>query len=376
MKVEKIQVIHLGIPLPHPYKLSHHYKELNESNIVIVKVFTDEGIIGIGETDPWPPFTDETPETVMEVINHYLGPVLLGMNPLEINAIIKVMDGILKGNYLAKAALDMACYDIAGKALGIPVCNLLGGKVTDKIPIMNALGTGEPEKNALEALEMKNMGYHSLMIKVGTLDIREDAKRVMSIRETVGKDYPLIVDANQAWNVVKAIEFARLIEDYNVQLLEQPVPYWDISGLKKVRDAVSIPISADESLFTLYDAINLIQQDVVDVFSIKVCKHGGIFKTKQIMNLAEAYGIPCLMNSLIEEGITQGASLQLGVSASNLYEYGHAYFSPLRLAEDITDYSEQLVDGWVKFNGKPGLGVVIKEDVIAKYKKSQLVIRK
>ncbi|CAH2214706.1 mandelate racemase/muconate lactonizing enzyme family protein [Tepidibacter aestuarii] len=374
MKILKIDIEHIKVPLKKVYNLSKAIGSIENTEPILVKIFTDEGLLGIGETNPFPHFTEETPETIKAIIKKYIGPSILGMNPLNIASIHKAMDSIIKGNYLSKAAIDIACYDIKGKYSNLPIHNLLQGRLREEIPIMWSLGSDLPEKNAEEAIKIKNQGYKSIMIKVGALSIFDDIERIKSIRDAVGKDYPLIVDANQGLDVNTAIKFAKKIEKYDISLLEQPVPYWDIAGMAKVRQNINIPVSADESLFTIHDAKVLIESKAVDVFSIKVSKHGGIYKAKQIMDLAKTYGIYCLMNSMIEEGITQAASLQLGASASNLWEFGHAYFSPLRLKEDITDYSNNIINGSIKINDKPGLGINAFDQIIEKYKVDEFTI--
>ncbi len=367
MRIEKIEVIHIRVPLKKPYKLSKRFGTLRNTEPVIVKLFTDQGLIGIGETDPRPPFTEENSETVKMLVKQYLGPAIIGMDPVNIATMHQVMDSMLKGNYLAKAAIDMACYDLIGKAANLRVCDLLGGALQEKIPIMWSVGGDTPEKNAEEALQRKDEGYASLMIKVGGPDVLDDVKRVKAIRGVVGHEYPLIVDANQGWDAHTAIGFCRRVVNCDIALLEQPVPYWDIEGLIKVKNSINIPVSADESVFTIYDAKTLIEKNAADVFSIKVAKHGGIFRSKEIMKLAETYGIQCMLNSMIEEGITQAASLQLGASANNLWKPGHAYFSPLRLEDDISNYSSQIMNGWVHVPEKPGLGITIREEIIEAY---------
>ncbi|MBA1336222.1 MAG: hypothetical protein HPY66_2467 [Firmicutes bacterium] len=374
MKITKIEVVHIKVPLKKPYNLSKAYGTLRTTEPIVVKMYTDEGFMGIGETDPMSMFTGENPETVKVVIKNYLGPAIIGAEPVNIAKIHEKMDCIVKDNYLAKAAIDMACYDIMGKVTDFPVHTLLGGKLRKRIPIMGALGSDKPENNAKEALEIKKSGYSSIMIKVGALDVLADAERVKAVREAVGDGFPLIVDANQGWDSGTAIKFVRLVEKYNIALLEQPVPYWDIDGMARVRKSIDIPVSADESLFSIHDAARLIREKAADLFSIKVAKHGGIYKAKQIMDLADAFGIPCMMNSMIEEGITQAASLQLGASARNLWGVGHAYSSPTRLEDDISDYSDQIIDGNVEVNEKPGLGIRIIEEKLERYKIDEFTV--
>jgi len=374
VRIQGIEVMHIKVPLKKIYKLSKVVGTVEYTEPIIIRLHTDKGIVGIGETDSLAPFTEETPETVKSVLENYLKPKIIGMNPMNIVRIHKEMDKIVKGNYLAKAAIDIACHDILGKAAFLPVYYLLGGLLREEIPIAGSLGADTPENNAREALEYKARGIKTLMIKTGSLPLEEDIERVKAVRKAVGKDVHLIVDANQGWDVAEAIQFGKAVSKYDIDFIEQPVPYWDIEGLAKVRRSLSIPISADESLFTIHDARILIKKSAVDIFSIKVVKHGGIYKAKQIIELANAFNIKCWMNSMIEEGITQAASLHLGVSSLNILEdMGHAYSSPLRLKEDITDYSEQIQPQMtVKVNRKPGLGVMIKEEVLQRYMKESL----
>ena len=198
------------------------------------------------------------------------------------------------------------------------------------------------------------------------MPLEKDIARVKAVREAA-PDIHLVVDANQGWDRHSAIQFGKAVEEYKIEFMEQPVPYWDIEGLAMIRKAVNIPISVDETLCTIHDALRVINEGAADIFSIKATKHGGIYRAREILDLAKAYGIKCWMNSMIEEGITQAASLQLGLYAENILEFGHSYVSPLRLEDDITTYSVQVQGGVVRPSGKPGLGIEMREDVLNKY---------
>jgi muconate cycloisomerase len=367
MKITKIEIKKLSIPLPKPYKLSKLYGTLYTTEPVVVKVHTDEGICGYGETDPMPLFTGESPETVFVVITEALAPALIGRNPLNIAKVHEVMDGITKDMHLAKAAIDMACYDILGKFAGLPVCDILGGKLRDELPIMGSIGGGAPEKNSREALGMIEKGYKSIMIKIGGSDLQLDIDRTHAIRDAVGAGYPLIVDANQGWDVRRAVRYIKEVDSCKLELFEQPIAAWDTAGFVKIKEKTDMALSADESVMSLENAKILIKEKAVDVFSVKVSKNGGIYRTKEIINLAEYFGIDCLFNSMIEEGITQAASLALGASTKNLYEYGHAYFSPTRLEADITNFSDSIKNGNICVSTENGLGIEVLEDVVEKY---------
>ena len=334
---------------------------------IVCKLITEDGLVGIGETNPVMPLTSEDAAVVIHIIREYLAPAVLGADPRNLHDIHQRMDAATSGWSVPKAAIDLACYDLLGKSGGLRVADMLGGAVHERLPVMWTVGMDTPEANAEEAAAMQRQGFTSLMIKVAAGTVEQDAARIRAIREAVGPDYPLIADANQGWDVLRAVRFARLVEDCGLALLEQPVPPDDIDGLAEVRRTAGLRLSADESVHTLAQARHLIEKKAVDVFSIKVIKHGGIRKAHAIMRYAEAHGILCLMNSNAEEGVTQAASLQLGASASNLWPFGHAYRSPLRLAGDISTFSDHIHDGWVSLPKEPGLGVTLKPDMLERF---------
>lgn len=367
MKIRAIELYELNVPLNKPFRRSTKIGTLVDCTPIICKLITDEGLEGIGETNPVMPLTCEDAAVVVHVIKKYLAPALLGTNPLNLLAAHRRMDQAASGWNLPKAALDLACHDLLGKKSGFRVADLLGGTAQERLPVMWTVGMDTPRANAEEAVAMQNQGFTSLMIKTAAGSVEEDARRVRAIREAVGPDYPLIVDANQGWDVLLAMRFARLTEKCGLALLEQPVAAEDHHGLAEIRRKTGLPISADESVHTLEQAKSLIEKQAVDVFSIKVIKHGGIQKTRAIMKYAEAHGILCLMNSNAEEGVTQAASLQLGAAATNLWPYGHAYRSPLRLAADISTFSDHIRNGWVSLPRAPGLGVELRQEVMERF---------
>ena len=245
MKITQIDVRNLLIPLKVPYALQKSYGIKSHTCCVMVAVHTDEGIVGYGECNPQPGFTDESAETAKSVIGSILAPAIMGMDPTDVAAIDRRMDVVCKNNNLPKAAVNTACYDIAGKAAGVPVYKLLGGKLQDSIPIMHAIGNVSAEDGAKLVLQRKNEGYRSVMVKCGMESVEYDAERIFAIQEAVGKDYPLVADVNQGWDYHKALRFLRLTEGCNIVCLEQPVPHWDIDSLARLK-ALSLADVADE----------------------------------------------------------------------------------------------------------------------------------
>lgn len=377
MKITKIQINSLEVPLLHPYHLSKEYGIFSTATPIIVSVFTDEGIVGYGECDPWPLFTGDSAASSALILEKHLGTMLIGADPENINEIHRTMNATIRNQHLTKSAIDMAVYDIWGKSRNMPVHQLLGGKRRDKMRCMWSIGGSTPEESAKEVLEAKNLGYDGCMIKIGGPDYKLDAARTCAVREAVGKDYPLIVDANQGWDVDTAIRYWKLIRNCDILFYEQPLQSWDVDGMARVRRAIDIPLSADEGVMTLQDARALVKAEAVDIFSIKVTKNGGIMPAKAICEYADANGIQVFFNSMIEEGITEAASLHIGVTCKNIVNtIGHAYFSPNRLASDICSYHEQIhpEEGCTFVSDEPGLGITIDEEAVNRYTVAKYIV--
>lgn len=364
MQIVRIEVSTVLVELSKPYVTADYKGQgLVAKPCVILRLTTDNGLVGLGESDPFPTFTYESPESVLEIIRRHLGPAVLGLDPANLVGLQAKMDAVVPGWPFAKAPIDVAAHDLLGQALGVPVYKLLGGQVRDRIPMIWPIGGGLPADNAREAATKVAEGYRSLHVKLGALSPEEDVARIKAIQAAVGDDIPLMVDVNQGWDRSTARRVIPQLEAYNISMVEQPVPAWDMDGLAQIQAAVDIPISADESLHSTQEAMTLIRHDAARVFSLKTGKCGGLFRTRQIAAMAEAAGLPCFINSMIEMGISVAASLHLAASVPNLVNHGQALMSNLRIKEDI------LVAGSFQYDGKDilvpkdctGLGVKIDQ---------------
>lgn len=374
MKITVLELFHVSIPLIKPYKLSKVYGTICDAQAVIVKIHTDEGITGFGEADPMPPFTEESPAGVMVAIRDYLGPCLLNEDPRRISLLGAKMDQVMYGNHTAKGAIDMALYDILGKERNTPLYALLGGLYRSQIPVMWPLGSGSPEEDIQQIDEKMKGGYKTFMLKMGSLPIADEVERIKAIRGHFGSDIHVIVDVNQGWEVPEALEFISALKGYRLDFIEQPVARWDVRGLKRIRERSAFPLSADESLISVHDALTLIQEQAVDIFSIKVSKNGGLSGAKRIAVLAEASGMKCLINSMLEFGISQAAALHFGCTTPNLFDCGHCYMSTLRLSDDVTDFSNHIREATAQLPEGAGLGISIHSQKIERYSKGYLKI--
>ena len=346
MEIVKIEAATVRLELVRPY-VTADYKGggLAEKLCVVVRVTTDNGLVGLGESDAYPTFTYESPETVFAVLRHHLAPAVLGLDPTNICLLHAKMDKAISGWPFAKAPLDVACYDLWGKSLNLPVYKLLGGALRDRIPLIWPIGGGTPEANAEEVTAKVQEGYRSFHIKLGALPPEQDVARVAAIRETVGPTVPLMVDVNQGWDRLTALRTIARLEPFGLSIIEQPVPVSDREDMAAIQAAVTTPISADESLHGLSDAIDLTRHQAVRVFSLKTGKCGGLFRTKQIAAVAEAAGYQCFVNSMIEMGISVATSLHLAATLPHLVDHGQALMSNLRIQQDILRPNSFKYDG-------------------------------
>jgi muconate cycloisomerase len=367
MKITGLELYQISIPFAKPYKLSKVYGTRYDAVAIIFKVYTDEGLVGLGEADPLNPFTEETPATVMVVTRDIIAPHIIDQDPTNLAKLEEHLDRVVHGNFVARGAINMALFDLVGKLNNVPAYMLLGGKYHDQLPLLRGIGSGTPEEDGFAIQKEMEIGMRCIMIKMGSLPISDEIKRMIAAKENFGDQIPFIVDANQGWEVTEALAFVDAIKDHRPELIEQPIHRKNIDGLKRIRERSPCPLSADESLETLQDATRLIREEAVDVFSLKVSKNGGLSKTKKIGLAAEAFGLKCLMNSMLEFGISQAASLQVGCTLTNLVDLGHAYGSVLRMSDDVTDFGQNISEGIVTVPQEPGLGVDLDEDKLKKY---------
>lgn len=311
MKITDIKVIAKHIPLKESFTIA--LGTITTASSVVVEVHTDEGIVGYGEGAPSPLVTGENLEGTIQNVK-YLASKIIGVDPLDREKINYIMSYNLAYGPSAKAAIDIACHDIMAKKSGISVAKLLGGN-SESVETDMTIGIDSVEKMLEKAKEIKQQGFKSIKIKVG-LDDELDIKRVAGIRNIAGNDMKIRLDANQGWNDKQAVKMINRLEEYSIELVEQPVKKTDLLGLKFVRDNVSVPIMADESCFNSKDALELIRLDAVDSINIKLMKCGGLYEALKITTICEVAGIECMIGCMAEEtniGVTAAAHLASGI---------------------------------------------------------------
>ncbi|MBI2989220.1 MAG: mandelate racemase/muconate lactonizing enzyme family protein [Deltaproteobacteria bacterium] len=377
MKVNRVEIYPVSIPYRTPGR--HREGDITEAGYhVILKVFTDDGIIGLGEAATGAASVKVYQARDISEIEHFFGPKVIGQNPFDLEKIIGDfrMETMVAKHQLsptaASAVLD-ALYDIMGKATNRPLYELLGGAVRKKFGVTRSLNVRSPAEMAKDAVQLKELGYKMITIKVGE-DPALDIQRVAAIRKAVGDDYPIEVDANGGYTPDVAIKAIKKMEEYNISGVEQPCLKMDLDGMAEVARAVDTPIIADESAITLSDVMEIVKRRAADVICLKPAKSGGIYISKKMAAVAEAAGIPCSMGSRHPFGI--GAAVIHHFTASTAcLKPPIGYGSPLeRLVDDIVVNPCIMKDGEVSVPEGPGLGVELDEGKLKKYATAQAVV--
>jgi len=339
---------------------------------VIVKVSTDENMVGWGAVSCVPREWATTAEVVAHYINTYYAPTIVGEDPLNIGLILERMDDVFEYkmipqiNAFPRSAIDVALYDLLGKYCRLPVHRIIGGCYRDRVPIAGIVYLHTAERAAKDAAEYASLGLKEVKLKVGASTPDVDVQNVKAIREAVGNGVGIRVDANGAWNVKTAIKTTKMLERYDILCVEQPVPRWDIRGMAEVRKRVDTPIMVDEGLHSLYDAQLHIEHEACDIFNLKLQKMGGLTFCKKIAVLAESANIACFMGSEGESGIDTAAALHLVASTPN-FRYSADLCGPTLHDDDIVKEPFAVKDGCLEVPKKPGLGVEPDEEKIRRY---------
>ncbi|MBI2997018.1 MAG: mandelate racemase [Deltaproteobacteria bacterium] len=382
MKIKKIETI----PVRLPTRRVHQWASLTTSIgvYVIVKLETDAGLVGLGEAPvlkDWGgdhmKYYGETPKTTAHVIGDILAPALVGQDPYRIGALHARMDQAIKGYPYCKAAIDMALYDVVGKACKVPVYQLLGGCYRERVTVAHSIGLMEIRKAVEEALQVKEEGIKAIKLKGGQ-DPKRDVDLVRQIRKAVGPKIQISVDANQGYPTPKvAVQIIKAMEEFGVRYMEQPVE--GIDAMAEVARRVDTPIMADESAWTPQDVLEIIRKRAADMISLYTTKPGGLFKAQKVAAVAEAGGLQCNVNGSVETGVGNAANLHLAaalgiaslpcvVPVSTPKGKGKGGIAGIYYQDDIITEPFSFVDGDLIVSTGPGLGVELDEEKVKRYR--------
>jgi L-alanine-DL-glutamate epimerase-like enolase superfamily enzyme len=340
------------------------------SPFLLVKVHTDAGLVGLGEASCTPRWSGEDQVTAAHIIHTYFAPALAGQDPTRIEEVCAAVFPLVAGNYFTRSAVEMALWDLAGKAAGKPVYELLGGKVRDDVATKWSVSGQPPEQAAAIARWALGRGFRAMKVKVG-LGTDADFARVSAVRAVVGPDVKLGVDANGGWgDPATAISAVERLKALGIAFAEQPVWAGDPEEMAAVRRSAGVPIVADESLYTLADAKQLARAGACDVFSIYIGKAGGIGPARSIADFALAQGIACTIGSNLELGVGSAAMLHLALAHSGVTPdaYPCDIIGPFFYEDDILKEPLSLGGGRAVATDRPGLGVELGEAKVEKYR--------
>lgn len=382
MKIKKISTI----PIRLPTRRVHQWASLTTSIgvYVIVKLETDEGLVGLGEAPvlkDWGgdhmKYYGETPRTTAHVIADILAPAIVGQDPRLIGALHSRMDQAIKGYPYCKAAIDMALYDVVGKACKLPVYQLLGGCYRERVTVAHSIGLMEIGKAVEEALEVKEEGIKAIKLKGGR-EPKRDVDLVRQIREAVGPEIQISVDANQGYPTPKvAVQAIKAMEEFGLLYMEQPVE--GINAMAEVARRVDTPIMADESAWTPQDVLEIIRKRAADMLSLYTTKPGGLFKAQKVAAVAESGGLQCNVNGSVETGVGNAANLHLAaalavaslpcvVPVSTPKGKGKRGIAGIYYQDDIIMEPFTYADGDLLVSTQPGLGVELDEEKVKRYR--------
>lgn len=309
MKIVKIETAEVNIPLVTPFKTA--LRTVESVNDIVVRVTTDDGQCGFGEAPPTAVITGDTKGSIRCAVEEFIAPNLVGMEIDDLDGIMAKLHGCILKNTSAKAAVDMAVYDLFAKSCKKPLYRVLGGRRAE-IETDLTISVNGIEEMVSDSLKAVGEGFRILKIKVGK-EAERDIERIKAIREAVGPDIRLRIDANQGWTAKQAVAIIRNLEEMGIQmdLVEQPVAAHDFEGLKFVTSHVSTPILADESVFSVEDAVHIIKERAADLINIKLMKTGGIYEALKICSIAESFGVECMIGCMLESKIAVSAAAHL-----------------------------------------------------------------
>jgi len=361
LRVTDVEIIPVSVPFVEPFEIAGG--RATHGNHVVVRLVSDDGQVGFGESAPMSSYSHQTQEAVVVEMNRLKG-LLIGQDPFDIQAIHLSMKKA-GADCFALAGLDTAMHDLAARSLGIPICRLIGGAVTQGIDLSWAIGFKPAEEMAREAKRYVVKGFKTVKLKVGdepTLDL----ERVAAVREAVGPRVVVKVDANQGYDLETAVRVGRRLLDHGIAVIEQPLPRTALSEMARLRRRVSIPIMVDESLYSVEDARRIMGEKAADVFNIKIMKPGGIRPSAKLAAMAEEARMPCMLGSMPELGIGTLAGLQLAVT-SRIFTWGAELIGPWMFGAHLLKETPKLAEGRLMLPKGPGLGIDVDEKALVRH---------
>lgn len=358
MRIVSADIRVIEVPLKVPFIVSYTRYDVMPS--VILVLHTDTGLVGYGEAVPDEHVTGESVESVVTALERHLFPALRDADPRNLNIVHERMSLALVANGAAKAAIDIACYDLLGKHCGLPIHALLGGRRPEAPMIAKVLSILGPDELAAQAREAVGLGFTHLKMKLGS-DPDQDVARVRAVRKAVGPEIGIRVDANQGWHdVATARRVIAAIQAYDLDWIEQPIAADDLLGFRRLRPHTDAVIMADEAVVTEGDLARLLFDQSVDMVNLKLMKSGGIFPCQRLATQAAIGGLSVQVGSMLETSISSAAGYHLALAHRDIVSTELS--GPVSFALEPGDLRFPLPH--VEITDRPGLGVELDYDIL------------
>lgn len=364
MRIVRIEPVIVEVPLREPVTGVHGVTSVQKS--VLVRVVSDDDIEGWGNVDPTPGYTLESVDDIHAAVTR-LAPVLAGSDPFNLQRALVRMDETVAAQFEAKAAIEMALWDLKGRALGVPVHSLLGGRIVDEILLNAWIGAVAPAQAAREATEWLARGFTTAKIKVSGASA-EGLERVAAVRAAVGDRMALRVDFNESLTPDESVPFIRSLEPYGLTLVEQPVPRDRIDVLADIRRKITIPLMADESVTSPASLIEIIKRAAADIVKVKVMKQGGLLRTRSMVDCAAAAGLRVVIGHGFGLALSTLAEAAIAATSAAVLP-GCEAVGPLKMSADVVREPLDLGHGILKLTDAAGLGATIDADAVRRYRR-------
>ena len=353
MKITEVKLGRISVPLRVPFKTA--LRTVKSVEDVIVEIHTDTGAIGFGEAPPTGVITGDTTGAIIGAIQDHISKSIVGRDVDDFEDVLQAVQSSIVKNTSAKAAVDIALWDLYGQLYKIPVHKLMGG-ARKSIKTDITISVNDPEEMARDAINAKERGYEVLKVKVGA-NPALDVARLAAVRKAVGDDICIRIDANQAWSPKQAVRILNEMQDkgLDIEFVEQPVKAHDFEGMKYVTERSYVPVLADESVFSPEDAMQIMQMGAADLINIKLMKCGGLYNALKIASAAEVFGVECMIGCMLEAKVSVNAAVELACAKKIITKID--LDGPVLCSEDPIIGGAVFNEKVITVSDEPGLGI-------------------
>ncbi len=353
MKITEVKLGKISVPLRVPFKTA--LRSVSSVEDIVVEVHTDTGAVGYGEAPPTGAITGDTTGAILGALQDHIIKTVVGRDVDDFEELMLALNKCIVGNTSAKAAMDMALWDLYGQLYKIPVYKLLGGSRKEIITDIT-ISVNDPDEMARDAVDAVRRGYDTLKIKVGAHP-ELDVARLTAVRQAIGSDTRIRIDANQGWEPKQAVRLLNQMQEkgLDIEFVEQPVKAHDIDGLKYVTERSYVPVLADESVFSPEDAVRIMQTRAADLVNIKLMKCGGLYNALKIVSAAEVYGVECMIGCMLEAKISVNAAVHLACAKKIITKID--LDGPVLCSEDPILGGAVFDEQRITVSDEPGLGI-------------------